>query len=126
MRQHASAAASWGAAALAPALDLLKLGQQLAPVLGEVGGDGLALRLQAQAGPALAFGADVEIRHELPRLPSAHAHSPIAALRGRPPRRPFSRAAAVLAGERACPPTVPKRAAIQRREPSTPSNNAGT
>ena len=55
-----------GACRRAPALDLLELGQQLAPMLRQVGG-GLPLRLQAQPGPALTLGADAKVGHEPPR-----------------------------------------------------------
>ena len=41
------------------------------------------------------------------------------------PRLPFSRAAATLASLVAFPPSAPNRAAIQAREPNTPSSSAG-
>jgi hypothetical protein len=47
-------------------------------------------------------------------------------LASRRPRLPFSREAAALASLRVRPPAAPSCAAIQRFEPSTPSNKAGT
>ena len=60
VRPEASAAASCGRSARF-ALHLLKLRHHLAAGLGNVGRDGLALRLKAKPGSALAVGRDPEI-----------------------------------------------------------------
>ncbi len=49
------------------ALHLLELRHQLAPGLGDVGGHGLALRLQAEAGPPLAVRGNAQVTDEAER-----------------------------------------------------------
>ncbi len=49
------------------------MGVSLAAGLGEVGCDGLALRLKAKPGSALAIGADAKVGDEPPGLPHGHA-----------------------------------------------------
>jgi hypothetical protein len=54
------------------ALHLPELSHHLAAGLGDVGGNGLALRLKAKPGSALAIGADAKVGDEPPRLPRGH------------------------------------------------------
>src|ERR1043166_5029176 len=61
-----------------------------------------------------------------PRVPARARPRRGLAFRGRPPSLPLARAALALALLRALPPRARSRAAIHRREPNTPSSNAGS